>query len=79
MIDTNTNDDNLKLAAALLTESMKWVKQAQERMTKVTHVPKKHLIRLNKVFKKAQKQQLELWGLYSRKTWRTTKPPKMVK
>jgi len=74
-----SNDDLLRLTAGCLNESMKWVKQAHKRMANVTHVPIKHKDRLNKIFKKVQKQQLDLWGLYSRKTWRTTKPPKVVK
>lgn len=73
-----SNDDLLKLSAGCLNESMKWVRQAQKRMAGVTHVPVKHKKRLGNIFKKLKKQQLELWGLYSRKTWRTTKPPKLV-
>ena len=77
MIDNRTNAEKIETLNGCLDEVLKWIKYSHENTKAMTHVPKKDIIKLGKKFKAIQKQQLELWGLYSRKTWRTTKPPKV--
>ena len=71
-----SNDESIRLTAGCLSETLKWMKQAHRRMENVTHVPIKHLNRLNKIFKKIQKQQNELYSAYVVAT-ASTKPRKV--
>lgn len=74
----NSNNNSIKAIEAYLESVTDMLKNAHECASELTHIPKKDAACLGKLMDKARKAQNKLYGEYSMKTWRTTKPPKLL-